>query len=394
MTIKLYYQNSYIKEWNTKIKKILKKDKKIFVELFETAFYPEGGGQPSDKGRINNVKVLDVQLIDGAILHEIEYPLEEEVKDVKCELDWNRRMDHMQQHTGQHLLSAVIHDKFQAQTVSFHLGKEYTTIDVDIEEFTSNDLIVLESVCNEFIINNKEIKTYFVSEENLADIPLRKIPTVKGNFRIVEIEDIDYSACAGTHVTKTGELGIIKLTKTEKHKGKTRLFFLCGKRALTDYQQSHHILSKLSEHFRTNKFQLIEKVEKLKQEKKELLKVMEELKQENTEYQVNEILNNQNSALIHHIFEEKSFKDIQLIAKSIITENDVIILFESRIEQKLLLRHNGTFPFSCGLMFKDQLALYNGKGGGNETQAQASFQTYDDLTQFVSAIQKNVSELL
>ncbi|MGG4469836.1 alanine--tRNA ligase-related protein [Paenibacillus alvei] len=385
MTNQLYYSSPYMSSWTTNIVKTLHKDGKEYVVLAETAFYPEGGGQPSDTGTINGITVLDVQKEDdGTILHLVEQEITGQT--AECIVDWEKRYDHMQQHTGQHLLSAVLHEWKDIATVSFHLGTDYTTIDIDIEELTASDLLEIEALCSKYIFANKEIKTYFVTEAEAAALPLRKLPSVTGKLRIVEIDQIDYSACAGTHVARTGELGFIKLLKTEKHRNQTRLFFLCGHRAMKDYQVSQTILTALSDKFRTNKEMLADRIDKLEKEKKILNSELEASKLENAAFLAEKLTSNTDSIVISASFAHKPLKDLQLLAKTIIKEKDYIAILASESDKKLLIQHNGSQSISCGALLKELLAEINGKGGGNNTQAQATFDSEQDLKKAMDSL--------
>jgi len=238
MIEKIYYTSPYTTKWTASILSSFESNNRYYVELNKTAFYPEGGGQPSDIGTIAGHKVLDVTEKDHSVFHEIDKPLEVDIQ-VECEIDWNRRFDHMQQHTGQHLLSAILSDVFNIHTVSFHLGKDIASIDVNVPSIDDKALIEIEQAVNKAIYANKPLNTYYVSQDQLSTLSLRKMPELEDEqIRIVEIHTLDTSACCGTHVRSTGELGIIKLLKTEKQRGHTRLFFKCGMRALKDYEQT------------------------------------------------------------------------------------------------------------------------------------------------------------
>ncbi|PKG21653.1 alanyl-tRNA editing protein [Niallia nealsonii] len=392
MSEKIYYHSPYQTQWFTSINDIWEENNSFYVVLEQTAFYPEGGGQPADTGIINGIGVQDVQIVEGRIVHQLaEKPIE---KQVDCAIDWNVRFDHMQQHTGQHLLSAALHELYSIPTVSFHLGKEYTTIDVEAANLDKNQLAEIENLCNTYIQQSKAIKTYFVTNEEAEKIPLRKLPTVTGPIRIVEIEGIDYSACAGTHVATTGELGVLKVVKAEKHRGQTRLFFLVGKRALADYQISQQILDSLSSFINTNKHSLKDRMEKQETENKLLLKEIERLKEENSHYLVESVLSQQNSLLIKKDFADKTLKDLQYLAKAILHKKSCIVLLYTYSENKLLLQYNGKFALHCGNLFKEKIATFHGKGGGNETQAQGTFSSQKDLNSFVDFLIDTIAELV
>lgn len=195
MTKKLYYDSAYLNEWSTTISGTLEREDGIYVTLAETAFYPHGGGQPCDTGYIGELPVLDVVLEDNEVLHKVaQLPAHTEVN---CRIDWNRRFDHMQQHSGQHLLSAVFRDLYQAMTLSFHLGSDYATIDIGLPELSAAQMAEAEQEVNRQIYLNRSIVSYFVTAEEMARLPLVKLPKVTEDIRIVEIEGVEHNACGG-----------------------------------------------------------------------------------------------------------------------------------------------------------------------------------------------------
>lgn len=205
MTKKLYYDSAYIKEWSTTVTAAIEREDGIYMTLAETAFYPLGGGQPCDTGTIGGIAVLDVVLEDQEVLHKVaQLPGQTEVE---CLIDWTRRFDHMQQHSGQHLLSAVFLKLYQAATVSFHLGSEYATIDLDLQELSAEQLAEAEQEVNRKIYQNLAITSYFVTAEEMAKLPLVKLPKVTEDIRIVEIEGVEHNACGEPMSLRPGRLG-------------------------------------------------------------------------------------------------------------------------------------------------------------------------------------------
>lgn len=346
MTTKLYYTAPHLTEWDTHITRSMERDGKYLVMLEETAFYPHGGGQPCDTGTIQGVRVLDVVLEDGDICHQVERLPED--RKVACRLDWERRFDHMQQHSGQHLLSAVCLELLGARTESFHLGQEYDTIDVNCSDITPAQLSAIEQEVNQQIYSNRSIKSYFVTREQLKDIPLVKTPKVTENIRIVEIEGIEYNACGGTHVAQTGEIGIIKCLKWEKQKGMARIHFKCGARALQDFNDSVQILDVLSMKFNTGRKDILTRFEKWEQEHKQLKAQVELLQEENASYQAKELLSAVQGHVLAHVFEQKSLQDMQQLATKLTAEHDLLVLFATTADNKIILAHNGTQSVSCG----------------------------------------------
>jgi alanyl-tRNA synthetase len=235
MTERLYYNDSYLTEFRSAV--LDTNEDRCSVVLHETAFYPSSGGQPSDLGSINGIAVKEVVDEGDRIVHVLAAPLADDA--AECLIDWARRFDHMQQHTGQHLLSAVIADLFDIPTLSFHMGPESSTIEVGAAAFDSLRIRAAEQRANEIVFQNRPVTVTSVDAAQASD--LRKPSEREGTLRIVAIEGLDRSACGGTHVRQTGEIGPISIRKAEKLRGNTRLEFLCGSRAVrrarADYEQ-------------------------------------------------------------------------------------------------------------------------------------------------------------
>lgn len=384
MTNKLYYNSAYLREWQTEISSTIERDDGVYVILKDTAFYPGGGGQPCDAGYIQGNQVLDVISEGDEVLHK-QACLPDKTT-VDCQLDWSRRFDHMQQHSGQHLLSAVCRDLVQAMTVSFHLGNDYCTIDIELPELAPEQQSAIENEVNRQIYRNHSIVSYLVTSEEMASLPLVKQPKVTENIRIVEIKEVEYNACGGTHVSSTGEIGIIKLLKTEKQKGNTRIYFKCGTRALEEFNESLRILSLLSTKFNTGKDEIIDRIEKWENEQKALQIELASLKEKNEHYVAQELLANSNRNIIAHVFEDKSLKDLQSLATTLVAASDFFVLLATAAENKLVLAHNGSIEFSCGALFKAHLGAFNGKGGGSDKIAQAAFPTWEETLAFFETI--------
>ncbi len=380
MTKKLYYDSAYITEWQTSIRTITEREDGIYVILEETAFYPHGGGQPCDEGMIGSIPVLDVSIEDEVIWHKVESRPEE--INVLCRLNWDRRFDHMQQHSGQHLLSAICLENLEAQTLSFHLGVDYATIDVELPELSAERQAELEREVNRHIYLSHEITSYFVTGEEAAGLPLVKQPQVTSGIRIVEMKDVEYNACGGTHVSSTGEIGMIKLLKSERQKGHTRIYFLCGYRALQDYNESQRILTTLAQKFNTGKDGILDRLDKWEQEHKQLQWDLNTLREKNDEYVLQELLAQAKGGLVSHVFEDRVLKDVQNLATRLTSENGIPVLFATAGDNKVLLACGGDGDLVCGAFFKEHLGGYNGKGGGSDKLAQAGFGSRDEALAF------------
>lgn len=387
MTDKLYYTQPELREWETSITGITEEDDYYLVTLKETAFYPEGGGQPADIGTIDVIKVIDVIEKGNEVYHKV---LTKPSRDhVNCKIDYHRRFDHTQQHTGQHLLSAVLIELFEIETVSFHLGTDTVTIDINTKELTDQQILEVEQKVNEYIYDDIEIETYFVQKDELSSLQLRKTPIVTEDIRIVEIKGIDVSACCGTHVIHTGQLGLIKIVKTEKVKGNIRVHFKCGYRALEDYRQTSTILNDVSLHLSSNRDAVLSNIKKLELEHKNLQRELEEVKEKNDQFLAQKLLTEHPTKLLNISFTDRTIKDLQRLSRHF---SDRVIVFQSVLDKKILLSHDGSIDLHCGQFFKEHLKQYHGKGGGNAQSSQASFDDIQDLENFAKFLESAVCE--
>ena len=240
MTNRLYYTDALL----TTFEATVLSSSQNRVVLDATAFYPTSGGQPFDTGRLGGRAVLDVvDDDDGVITHVLDAPLESGAK-VTGVIDWARRFDHMQQHTGQHILSAAFERTCAARTESFHLGSTSCTIDL-AREVSPAQIAAAETLACDIVFENRPVRVRFVSEAEAAALPLRKDPSRTGTLRLVEIEDCDLSACGGTHVPATGRVGVIAVSGWERFKGGSRIEFVCGHRAAASHARLRDVVSGL-----------------------------------------------------------------------------------------------------------------------------------------------------
>jgi alanyl-tRNA synthetase len=236
MTERLYHTDSALREFTARVVERTAAEHGPAVRLDRTAFYPTSGGQPFDTGTLDGIAVLEVwEDENDAIWHRVERTPER--ADVTGVIDWERRFDHMQQHSGQHLLSAAFVHVMEAPTISFHLGTEESHIDLRTPRLSWDDAFRVEADVNRVISENRVVEIHEVDEANIHEIPLRRPPKVGGKIRVIWIKDYDAAACGGTHVSHTGAVGLLKITRIERYKGGMRVAFRCGRRALADYQR-------------------------------------------------------------------------------------------------------------------------------------------------------------
>ena len=239
MTEKLYYLDAYATTFKAKVLECTEDKKNWKVVLDRTLFYPEGGGQPADMGTLGGVNVLDVHEKNDVVTHTTDKPLEVGTE-VEGVIDWERRFDLMQNHSGEHILSGVICAKYGCDNVGFHMGKEMITIDLNTK-IPDEDLPWLEEKANEAIWNNVPVGIRYPSKEELDALDYRSKKELEGQVRIVNVGEYDCCACCGTHVRLAGEVGLIKIISSQNYKGGTRLELLCGKRALQDYRKKNDV---------------------------------------------------------------------------------------------------------------------------------------------------------
>ncbi|MFG6150256.1 alanyl-tRNA editing protein [Halobacillus sp. B23F22_1] len=264
MTKKLYYIDPYQMEFESKVTKIDQDDHGFYVVLEETAFYPTGGGQPCDKGTLNEIEVIDVEEVEDEIRHYTKEKLPSGTGTVLGIIDQERRTDHMQQHCGQHMISAIFHDQFDIPTTSFHLGKDTSTIDLDTEHLSNDLLQNAEGQVNEVICDNVPVQSKWMSVKEAEEYPLRKSVAVDGEVRLVIISGIDYNGCGGTHPNFTGEVMAVKILGWTKNKKQVRLEFVCGQRVLDKLGQKHQVVTEMKRIVPKPEHQLVEEVGRLK----------------------------------------------------------------------------------------------------------------------------------
>jgi alanyl-tRNA synthetase len=263
MTHRLYYTDSYIKDFEASIVERADDGRRVYLD--RTAFYPTSGGQPFDTGRLGGVEVTDVVEEGERIAHVLAGPLPN--GPAVGQVDWPRRFDHMQQHTGQHLLSAVLADLFGYQTIGVHFGQEVSTLDLETSKLPQDQVDRAEERANEIVVENRPVD---VSFEEAGSAPgLRKPSDRDGTLRVITIRDIDRSACGGTHVRATGEIGLISIRRVERVRKAMRLEFLCGGRAVRRTRADHMLLSQLAAEFSAATEDLPRLIESQREELKE-----------------------------------------------------------------------------------------------------------------------------
>ncbi|MDP8980530.1 MAG: alanyl-tRNA editing protein, partial [Acidobacteriota bacterium] len=345
------------------------------IYLDRTAFYPTSGGQPFDLGTLGGVRINEVVDEDGRVAHVLSAPLEGD--EVAGSIDWTRRFDHMQQHTGQHLLSAVLLKALGAPTVSFHLGADYATIDIARAALEPAELRAVEEHANRVVFENRPVAVSFADASD--DLALRKPTEREGTIRIITIADLDRSACGGTHVRATGEIGPILLRKLDKVRGNVRIEFLCGMRAVRRARADYEALAGIARQFSSTLDEVPPLVaaqgEKLQESDKARRKLAGELAQAAGRELHAKTAPDQNG-LRRVVRKTAAITDeLRAEAQSFAACGGAAFLAVAQNPPSVLVTASPDSGLDAGKWLKKALPPLGGRGGGNPTMAQGSLQS-------------------
>jgi alanyl-tRNA synthetase len=374
MTERLYYLDPYRLEFEARVVERIDVGAKPGLVLKSTCFYPTSGGQPHDEGHLNGVPVINVfEREDKAIVHVLAAELRDDT--VHGAIDWERRFDHMQQHTGQHILSQAFLEMLRAETVGFHLGQVACTIDVDKAPLAVSQLDRVEDLANEIVFADRPVKTHLVAEMELASLPLRKLPTVETPIRIVEVEGFDYSPCGGTHCRRTGEVGLIKITRVERRGQDTRVEFLCGDRALADYRGKNRTVNELTNRFSVGAWELAEAVGRLAEEAKSNKRELNAAKNHLLDYEAAELLAEAEQRggvrVVRKVFTDHEGEQVRRLALRLMeSEGLVALLGLAGKKAQLFFACSADLPYDMSDFLKRACQVVGGGGGGRRRFAQ------------------------
>jgi alanyl-tRNA synthetase len=372
LTERLYFADPYVRYFSARVVARSERAGHPAVALDQSAFYPEGGGQPADSGRLGDVAVLDVQAEDGVVWHALAQPLEADV--VQGAIDWERRFDHMQQHHGQHLLSAAFERLYGLRTVSFHLGAAASTIDLAGTRLSAEQAAAAEDLTNQVIWEDRPVLARFVSAEELVRLPLRKPPKVEGPVRVVSVPDFDHSACGGTHPRATGGVGLLHLRRWERRGDVTRVEFLCGGRALLDLRWKNAVLGRLSAALSVGPEEVEAAALRVRQAEERARKRLEAADAQLLGYEARDLIAHAelvgNSRVLRRAFEGRSLDEVRGLAKAIAAGGCVALLGLRAEKTQLIFARSEALDLDCGRLLRETLAPLGGRGGGQPAQAQ------------------------
>ena len=390
MTDRLYYDQTYLKEFDATVISAREGEKGAEVRLDRTAFYPTSGGQPYDTGVLGGAEVVDVYVDEaGEVWHVLTSPLAAGEK-VHGEIDWARRFDHMQQHAGEHMLAGAVHRQLGGHTIGLHLGAEASTIDVTMPDgsthLSGEQIARLEEDVNSQIQRDVPIRCWFPEEEELKSLPLRKPPTVAEHVRIVAIGEEEMVACGGTHPSSAGQIGLVKVVDARPSRGKLRLTFLCGMRAYRDYQARMAAGDRAAELLSTQAALLPEAVERLQESVNALQREAAALRREQAHAQAEALkalaADWRGVRLISGQLSAPGMDSLREAASGLIEEEKTVaLLIAPREEGGFLVLFARSDGVDCdvGRLLREACAACGGKGGGKPDFAQGSAPTGEVL---------------
>ena len=389
-----YYTDSYTLAFAAEIVALETIDGRPAAILDRSYFYPTSGGQPHDTGRLRQgdatARVLDVMKreSDGAILHGLDRPLAP--GPVAATIDRDRRRDHMEHHTGQHILSAAFVRAAAAETVGFHLSDQTVTIDLDRADLSADEIDAAETLANEVVRDDRAVSVRFVTAAEAATLPLRKTPPGRdGTLRLIDVADFDLTACGGTHVARSGEVGVIKVIKTERRGATTRVEFVCGGRALADYRAKHELVRQLSASLTTGAAELPAAIDKLRDETRTLGHTLRQKEAALLAMEATQLLAAAEphgaTRLVARVYSGRTPDELGRLAAALVAAGDggaeesvVALLGLAGERSHLVFARSAGAPGDMAALIKLALAALGGRGGGRPALAQGGGPAADE----------------
>ena len=387
---KIFYENSYKKEFVAEIIDIKEIDNKFHIVLDKTGFYPEGGGQLCDLGKIDSHDIEYVYEKDDVIYHVLNTkPIK--IHKVKCILNWNRREYSMTHHLAQHIISALFLKEFNKKTTSFHMGIEDSCVDIE-GSFSNEEIKKIEKMANDIIAENIPVETFEITKREAKKLKLKDdFSKINGNVRIVKVGDLDTNCCCGVHPQNTLDLRIIKFKKHEKYKTSTRIEYLAGKKAINYIINRDDNLNKICKYLSCSDEDSIKGIENINNKLTDSIKENKRLKEEIAHYELKDLVLSaklvNDISIIDKIYNDKDTKYISKLANKITEEDNKIVLFAlingDRVNLEFSCSKNLNF-LDMNSLLKDAIKLIDGNGGGNKFNAQGGGKNNSNLESLIN----------
>jgi len=374
VTERLYYSDSHLIEFDARVVDVTDRVSGwTAIVLNRTAFYPTGGGQPSDTGTLNGARVVEC-MDDGeqGVLHVVQGAAPERGAIVHGRVDWSRRLDHMQQHTGQHILSQAFVTLFNAPTRSFRVLDSACEIDIELSNPTTEVIERAVQLANNVIWEDRAITIRNVTSEEAAELSLRKEPAREGELRLIEIEGFDLTPCGGTHAYRTGEVGMIAVRSWERAKGLTRIEFVAGTRALVDYRKANKSAREVAALFSSGRDDTPRVAAQMVEENKELNRRVRALEEIAAGVEAERLLATASNGVVVQIFDGRDAESLKKLAHALIEHPGTIALLGSRDKDtaRLVFARSADAQGDMSLLMREACAMLDGRGGGKPDLAQ------------------------
>ena len=396
MTIKLFNDNVMLKNCQATVLACEERDGKFFVELDQTVIFPEGGGQLSDRGKINDVNVLHASEKDGRLWHECDALLEVGAE-VEVTLDWAVRLDRMQQHCGEHILSFVCWKLFDSNNIGFHMNEDTVTVDLD-KALSEEELLQVEQESNAIIWENRTITVLNLESEEAAKLPMRKFnANLQGILRIVAVENADVCTCCGTHPPATGMVGCLKIMRAERRKQGQRLEILCGARAMAEYAKQNRILRDLATDLSAKVDEVPERYAKMKDEMANLNEALKEKIAKLLDIEIQEVLakaeTRADGAKLLHLVLDDAKTGKNLLPRVGALENTVSVILAVQPERiSYFVALGKDTAGDCRAYIKLLNDTFGGRGGGKPDGAQGGADYCEDWQEKFATVLKQLKE--
>src|SRR5215216_3470824 len=374
VTERLYYSDSHLIEFDARVVDVTDRVSGwTAVVLDRTAFYPTGGGQPGDTGTLNGARVVEcIDDGDKGVLHVVQGVAPSRGATVRGRVDWSRRLDHMQQHTGQHILSQAFVTLFNAPTRSFRVLEASCEIDIELNNPTTEIIERAVELANNVIWEDREIAIRNVTPDQAAELPLRKEPSRDGELRLIEIDDFDLTPCGGTHAHRTGEVGMIAVRSWERAKGLTRIEFVAGVRALADYRKANKSAREVAALFSTGRDDAPQLAAQVMEEHKELNRRIRALEDVAAEAEAEKLFATASDGVVTRVFEGRDSEWLKKLAHALIAHPRMVALLASRDKEtaRLVFARSADASGDMSALMREACSMLDGRGGGRPDMAQ------------------------
>jgi alanyl-tRNA synthetase len=400
-TERLYYTDSHLTDFEARVTSVTERVSGwVAVTLDRTAFYPTGGGQPSDTGTLNDTRVVEcLETEEEEVLHVLQGRELEVGARVVGQVDWSRRLDHLQQHTGQHILSQAFITLFNAETRGFRMLDQYSEIDVALDAPTEEKIDKAIELANRIIWEDRIVHIRQVTKEEAASLSLRKDSAREGELRLIEIEGFDLTPCGGTHARRTGEVGLIAMRSFERAKGLARIDFVAGGRALADYRRANRTARSVAAMFSAGRDDATTAVSRALEENKQLTRRIRALEEITARVEAEELLSEalafgDGLKLCARVFEDRDAESLKKLAQALIAHPATIALLGSREHDaaRLVFARSANAPGDMNALMREACQMLDGRGGGKSDMAQGGGRNLDKLNEAIETAARQLTD--